>query len=79
MYRPDHNRSYSREQLLRKKTHLTFQGYNFIALTGGDKCNCGNGGYDKYGPASNCNLPCEGRKRQNCGGDNALRVFNTQG
>lgn len=41
---------------------------------GTNGCFCGYYGYNKYGTASNCDIPCIGNNAETCGGFRAHQV-----
>ena len=52
------------------------RGFAYAGLQYGESCLCGNE-YGRYGPASNCDLPCTGNLGLTCGGYLANSVYST--
>ncbi|MCK6450019.1 MAG: caspase family protein [Alphaproteobacteria bacterium] len=49
-------------------------GFTYAGLQYGSFCFCGNS-YGSNGPATNCNVPCNGDDRRTCGGEWANHVY----
>ncbi len=49
-------------------------GFAYAGLQYGSFCFCGNS-YGSNGPATNCNIPCNGDERRTCGGEWANHVY----
>ncbi|KAJ8033133.1 E-selectin [Holothuria leucospilota] len=48
----------------------------YFGLEDGRMCFCGKeSNYSRYGPSTNCTLPCDGNKTQICGGHHAISVY----
>ena len=57
-------------------SHLC-EGYRYFAVqNGGSGCFCGSK-YGRYGPSSNCTMPCMGDKEETCGGPGANSIYLT--
>lgn len=50
-------------------------GYRYFGLQYSNQCFCGNGGYDIYGPTTDCIRNCTGNSSQICGGDRINSVY----
>lgn len=50
------------------------KGFAFAGLQFSSHCFCGNE-YGQYGPADNCDMPCVGNDKENCGGSWANRIY----
>ena len=44
-------------------------------MTDGNKCYCGDFGYDLFGLSADCTTPCSGDSKVICGGDDSLSVY----
>ncbi|XP_027047022.1 uncharacterized protein LOC113674731 isoform X3 [Pocillopora damicornis] len=55
---------------------LEEKGYSYFGLQDADKCFCGHR-YGKYGKADDaqCNMPCKGNDKENCGGNATNMVY----
>lgn len=44
-------------------------GYKYFGLQNSQECSCTNNeDYDKFGPSTECNMPCDGNSSEICGG-----------
>ena len=62
--------------MVRKLFYVFCQRFLLAGVQWREQCFCGNDG-DKYGAATNCNLPCAGNKQLTCGGGWANSVYKT--
>lgn len=53
------------------------KGFRYAGVEFGESCLCGNDGYDRAGPADNCDMACTGDAKKICGGYNANSVYAT--
>jgi hypothetical protein len=54
-------------------------GYTYYGVEYGRECYCGNSFPSQTPFSQSCDMPCSGDAAQNCGGSNALKIFNTSG
>lgn len=57
------------------------QNYQFYALNNGGVCSTANTGYDRFGgdtDVSNCQMPCEKKAEERCGGDAYNAVYSVK-
>ena len=55
---------------------MVIVGYTYAGMADGNKCYCGNSGYDQFGISTDCTIPCIGDFNHMCGGDDSLSVYN---
>lgn len=57
----------------------TIYGYKYFALQNGQECSCGNNeDYDKYGPSTECDIPCYGNSSEICGGLGVSSIYEVE-